>query len=133
MFLFLGYFGGKNSFSRHLLLWGAPLSFALQARPVKLWFKIIFNMMSNLPLIFLSFLPVPQQAILRIDMKASCIALYGEDGAKLILGDEDESKATISAYEEEESDADETEEEEDEYDDSEQEIDEEEDYDSDDE
>jgi len=135
MFLFLGYFGGKNSFSRLLLLWGAPLSFALQARPVKIYFKIIFNMMSNLPLIFLSFLPVPQQAILRIDMRASCVALYGEDGANRILGTDGSegeltATATIFADEEEESDADEIEEDEDEYD-SEQETGDEEDYDSD--
>jgi len=85
LFLFFGYFGGKNSFSRHLLLWGAPLSFALQARPVKMWFKVIFYMLSNPPSILLSFLPAPQQAILSVDLKSSCVALYGEDGAKNIL------------------------------------------------
>jgi len=128
LFLFLGYFGGKNSFSRHLLLWGAPLSFALQARPVKIWFKIIFYMLSNPPLILLSFLPAPQQAILSVDMRASCVALYGEDGANAILGEEMPSRkqaSTISSdEEEEESDVDEESEvEEDEYD-SEEEVDE---------
>ena len=91
--------------------------------------------MSNLPLIFLSFLSVPQQAILRIDMRASCVALYGEDGANFILGTdgsegEATATATISEDEEEESDADEIEDDEDEYD-SEQETDDDEDYDSD--
>jgi len=85
LFLFFGYFGGKNSFSRHLLLWGAPLSFALQARPVKMWLKLIFYMLSNPPSILLSFLPAPQQAILSVDLEKSCVALYGEDGAKNIL------------------------------------------------
>lgn len=130
LFLFLGYFGGKNSFSRHLLLWGAPLSFALQARPVKMWFKTIFYMMSNPPLILLSFLPAPQQAILSMDLKKSVVALYGEEGAKSMLGtmfteaeEADETTSTISADEEDESDAkDETDEEdEDEYDSEEEE------------
>jgi len=123
LFLFLGYFGGRNSFSRHLLLWGAPLSFALQARPVKMWFKTVFYMLSNPPLILLSFLPAPQQAILSMDLKSSMVALYGEDGAKLIyadmLSEADEADApsqTIST--EEDSDIEESEselEEEDEY------------------
>ena len=130
LFLFLGYFGGKNSFSRHLLLWGAPLSFALQARPVKIWTKIIFYMLSNPPLILLSFLPAPQQAILSVDMEASCVALYGEDGLKAILGESMSSKkkeeSTISVEEDEESDveesdADEESEVEDEYDSEEEE------------
>lgn len=112
LFLFLGYFGGKNSFSRHLLLWGAPLSFALQARPVKIWTKIIFYMLSNPPLILLSFLPAPQQAILSVDLEASCVALYGEDGAKAILGEsmtsKKKEKSTISVEEDEESDVEES-------------------------
>lgn len=123
LFLFLGYFGGKNSFSRHLLLWGAPLSFALQARPVKMWFKIAFYMMSNPPLILLSFLPAPQQAILSVDLRASCVALYGEDGADRILGGaavskrvgSDGSPSTTIPEDEEESDVDD-EEDDDEYD-----------------
>jgi len=143
LFLFLGFFGGKNSFSRHLLLWGAPLSFALQARPVKIWLKTVFYMLSNPPLILLSFLPAPQQAILSVDLEASYAALYGEDGATAVFGskangaeDDNASTATISAddeTEEEESDSDETETEEDaigEYDS--EEDDDEEDYDSDD-
>eukprot|EP00536_Pseudo-nitzschia_multiseries_P003240 jgi/Psemu1/318121/estExt_fgenesh1_pm.C_480013 len=122
LFLFLGYFGGRNSFSRHLLLWGAPLSFALQARPVKMWFKTIFYMMSNPPLILLSFLPAPQQAILSMDLKNSMVALYGEDGAKHIYAsmrsETEEADATAQTISnEEDSDYEESEsEEEDEYD-----------------
>jgi len=85
LLLFFGYFGGRNSFSRKILLLGAPLSFALQARPVKICFKALFYMLSNPPSILLSFLPAPQQAILSVDLRASCVALYGEDGAKKIL------------------------------------------------
>ena len=88
-------------------------------------------MLSNPPLVLLSFLPAPQQAILSVDIEASLVALYGEDGAKQVLqkegGEEEEStSATISEDgEEEESDADETEEDEDEYDSEEEEEDDE--------
>jgi len=105
LLLFLGYFGGKNSFSRHLLLWGAPLSFLLQARPLKMWLKAIFYMFSNPPAILLTFLPAPQQAILSVNFKSSCVALYGEDGTRLIfnqlgLNEDDnhnENKSTTTA------------------------------------
>jgi len=126
LFLFLGYFGGKDSFSRYLLYWGAPLSFAVQARPAKILFKTLFYMLCDPPRILLSFLPAPHQAILSVDLKASCATLYGEDGANLILGlDEDESASSIV----DESESEEIDE--DEYD-SEEEIEEDE-YDSDDE
>jgi len=129
LFLFFGYFGGKNSFSRHLLLWGAPLSFALQARPVKMWFKVIFYMLSNPPSILLSFLPAPQQAILSVDLKSSCVALYGEDGAKNILKQlglevEKTTKRTTTTVEEELDE--ETDEDDDDIDDAEDEYDEDE-------
>ena len=70
-------------------------------------------MMSHPPLILLSFLPAPQQAILSVDNETACIALYGEDGAKTILGElsSKQKESTISAVEDEESDV-----EEDEYD-----------------
>merc|ERR1712194_455795 len=86
LFLFLGYFGGKKSFSRHLLYLGAPLSFVLQSRPWKILFKTLFYTQSMLPSILLSLLPAPALAILTHDMEASCITLYGEDGAEQILG-----------------------------------------------
>jgi len=101
--LFFGYFGGKNSGS---LMWFAPLSFALQARPVKMWFKVIFYMLSNPPSILLSFLPAPQQAILSVNFRNSCVALYGEDGANSILKNlglvEKSTKRTTSTITEEE-------------------------------
>ena len=84
-------------------------------------------MLSNPPLILLSFLPAPQQAILSVDLKASCVALYGEDGAKKIFEDvfkedmqeEDEANGSTSTIaeedeEEEEESDDETNEDEDE-------------------
>lgn len=142
LFLFLGYFGGKNSFSRKLLILGAPLSIFLQARPVKVASKLLFYICSNPPLILLSFLPAPQQALISCDLEASYIALYGEDGAGKILGELPSErkagtrKSTIAAAEEdeeEESDAEESEvEEEDEDEDySEEETDEEDDDESD--
>ena len=98
VFLFLGYFGGRDSFSRQLLFLGAPLSFGLQARPVKIWFKILFYFMSNPPLILLSFLPAPQQAILSVDLKESLVALYPDDGEALYeaLPKAEEVEPTIS-------------------------------------
>ena len=139
LFVFLGYFGGKKSFSRQLLYWGAPLSFALQSRPAKIWFKTIFHMQTILPSIFKSLLPAPALAILTLNLEASCIDLYGEDGAKIILGSlsseakgvESESASTISEDVEEE-ESDETEEDQDGYD-SEEEYFDEDDYDSEDE
>ena len=96
-----------------------------------------------LPSILLSLLPAPALAILTHDMEASCITLYGEDGAKQILGSlsseavelTSESTSTIPEDDEEEvSDADETDvdEDEDEYD-TEEEDDDEDYYDSEDE
>jgi hypothetical protein len=133
--LFLGYFGGKSTTTRLLLYLGAPLSIGTQARPVKIWFKTVFYMLSNPPQILLSFLPAPHQAILSVDVEASLVDLYGEDGAKHILQNSDLAEAesstpTISEDEEEESDADGIEA--DEYD-SEEEVDDEEDDFSDDE
>ena len=92
-------------------------------------------MLSNPPLILLSFLPAPQQAILSVDLKASCIALYGEDGAKSIFNDmqqdakEETADGSASTIADEESDDEETIEDEDEneYDSEEDEYDSEED------
>ena len=93
-------------------------------------------MLSNPPLILLSFLPAPQQAILSVDLKASCIVLYGEDGAKSIFNDmqkdaEEETAAdgSTSTIADKESDDEETYEDEDEneYDSEEDEYDSEED------
>jgi hypothetical protein len=87
LFLFFGYFGGRNSLSRYLMLWGAPLCFILQARPVKMWGKILFYMMVNPPGIVLSLLAAPQQAILSIDFEKSFSALYGASSEEHEIGD----------------------------------------------
>ena len=58
------------------MLWGAPLCFILQARPVKMWSKTLFYLMANPPGIISSLLPAPQQAILNADMEKSYAALY---------------------------------------------------------
>jgi hypothetical protein len=71
------------------MLWGAPLCFVLQARPVKLWSKILFYMISNPPGIVSSLLPAPQQAILNADIEASYAALYRPD-------EEEREKATVA-------------------------------------
>ena len=61
------------------MLWGAPLCFVMQARPVKMWSKIAFYMMSNPPGVVSSLLPAPQQAILNADLEKSYAALYRPD------------------------------------------------------
>jgi hypothetical protein len=118
-------------------MWFAPLSFALQARPVKMWFKVIFYMLSNPPSILLSFLPAPQQAILSVNFRNSCVALYGEDGAKSILENlglvekSTRTTATITDEEEESSDEETDVEDDEDIDDGEDEYDDEDDYDED--
>jgi hypothetical protein len=72
------------------MLWGAPLCFVLQARPVKLWSKIAFYMISNPPGIVSSLLPAPQQAILNADIEKSYAALYRPD-------EEEMEKASVAA------------------------------------
>lgn len=64
------------------MLWGAPLCFILQARPVKMWSKTLFYMLSNPPGVISSLLPAPQQAILNADMEKSYAALYHPDEEK---------------------------------------------------
>jgi hypothetical protein len=76
LLLFFGYFGGRNSMSRGLLLWGAPLSFLVQARPAKLLFKQLFYILLNPPGIVLSLLPAPQQTMLSIDIDKAYQTLY---------------------------------------------------------
>ena len=125
---------------RTLMLWGAPMCFILQARPVKMWSKILFYMMMNPPGIVASLLPAPQQAILNFDMEESYAALYMTEAekeaakaAKLQFAfeedeEEDDEELEDESEEEEEDDDDEDEEEDsdDEYEDeSEEESDEE--------
>jgi hypothetical protein len=78
LLVFFGIFGArKGSFTRLLFLWGVPLSVALQARPVKMWIKVLFYSMSNPPSIVLNLLAAPQKAIMSFDMEESYRALYG--------------------------------------------------------
>ncbi|KAL3811412.1 hypothetical protein ACHAXA_005313, partial [Cyclostephanos tholiformis] len=79
LFLFFGYFGGRNSFSRTLLLLSSPLCFVIQTRPVKVAVKQLFYSIGQPPGIFLSLLPAPQQAIMSCDYAALMRGLYGED------------------------------------------------------
>jgi hypothetical protein len=66
------------------MLWGAPMCFLFQARPVKMWTKIIFYMLSNPPGVIASLLPAPEQAILNANLEKSFAALYRpvEEGDK---------------------------------------------------
>jgi hypothetical protein len=89
LFLFFGFFGGRNTVSRNLLLLGAPMSFVIQARPVKILLKQLFYATSNPPGILLSLLPAPQQAILKFDDEESRLALYGNVKVVTKEGDED--------------------------------------------
>lgn len=61
------------------MLWGAPMCFLLQARPAKMWSKIIFYMLSNPPGIVSSLLPAPEQAILNANLEKSYNILYRPD------------------------------------------------------
>lgn len=53
--------------------------FVLQARPVKMWFKIAFYMMAKPPAIIATLLPSPEQAILSADLEKSYTILYNPD------------------------------------------------------
>ncbi|KAL7482393.1 hypothetical protein ACHAW6_008060 [Cyclotella cf. meneghiniana] len=79
LFLFYGYFGGRNSFSRAFLLLLAPLCFFIQTRPVKVTIKQLFYAIGEPPGILLSLLPAPQQAIVSLDYANAIRGLYGED------------------------------------------------------
>ena len=117
------------------MLWGAPMCFILQARPVKLLFKQIFFLMSNPPGIFLSLLPAPQQALLNFDMEKAYNALYqteqekAREAAKSRLGspeeeEEDDEEVVESDEESDDEDIDESSDDEEDTDDDEEESDE---------
>eukprot|EP00538_Stauroneis_constricta_P002217 CAMPEP_0119566340 /NCGR_PEP_ID=MMETSP1352-20130426/32758_1 /TAXON_ID=265584 /ORGANISM="Stauroneis constricta, Strain CCMP1120" /LENGTH=502 /DNA_ID=CAMNT_0007615427 /DNA_START=105 /DNA_END=1613 /DNA_ORIENTATION=+ len=76
LLLFFGHFGGRNSWSRSLMLWGAPMCFLLQARPAKLLLKQLFYFMQNPPKIISSLLPAPAHVILNFDEEESYSVLY---------------------------------------------------------
>eukprot|EP00584_Thalassiosira_punctigera_P012888 CAMPEP_0172553282 /NCGR_PEP_ID=MMETSP1067-20121228/49842_1 /TAXON_ID=265564 ORGANISM="Thalassiosira punctigera, Strain Tpunct2005C2" /NCGR_SAMPLE_ID=MMETSP1067 /ASSEMBLY_ACC=CAM_ASM_000444 /LENGTH=549 /DNA_ID=CAMNT_0013341443 /DNA_START=72 /DNA_END=1721 /DNA_ORIENTATION=- len=88
LFLFFGYFGGRNSFSRTFLLLSSPLCFLVQTRPAKVAMKQLFYTIGEPPGILLSLLPAPQQAIMSLDYGETMRALYGE-GALSKGGSED--------------------------------------------
>ena len=85
LFLFFGYFGGRNSFSRTFLLLSSPLCFFIQTRPVKVAMKQLFYTIGEPPGILLSLLPAPQQAIMSCDYGKLMKGLYGE---KMLEGEE---------------------------------------------
>ncbi|KAL9178398.1 hypothetical protein ACHAXT_000045 [Thalassiosira profunda] len=85
LFLFFGYFGGRNSFSRTFLLMSSPLCFLIQTRPVKVAMKQLFYTIGEPPGILLSLLPAPQQAIMSLDYGEAMRKLYGE---KALEGEE---------------------------------------------
>lgn len=78
LFLFFGYFGGRNAMSRTIMLLGAPACFILQARPVKVAIKQLFYTIGKPPGILLSLLPAPQQAIMSCDYDLALKSLYGD-------------------------------------------------------
>jgi len=78
LFLFFGYFGGRNSFSRTFLLLSSPLCFLIQTRPMKVAMKQLFYTMGEPPGILLSLLPAPQQAIMSLDYGKAMMELYDE-------------------------------------------------------
>lgn len=75
------------------------MCFILQARPVKLWIKSLFYMLSNPPGVLSSLLPAPQQAILNFDWDKEYAALYGSETESSAIGsssnddDNDNAKA----------------------------------------
>eukprot|EP00934_Nitzschia_sp_Nitz4_P003778 Nitzschia sp. Nitz4//scaffold12_size214221//201143//202157//NITZ4_001538-RA/size214221-exonerate_protein2genome-gene-0.59-mRNA-1//1//CDS//3329535134//3768//frame0 len=59
------------------------------ARPVKLWTKTLFYMMTNPPPVVSSLLPAPQQVILNIDLDEAYETLYGK---KVVTEGEDQEE-----------------------------------------
>lgn len=79
LFLFFGYFGGRNAMSRTIMLLGAPACFIIQARPVKVAIKQLFYTIGEPPGILLSLLPAPQQVIMSCDYDSALKSVYGDD------------------------------------------------------
>jgi hypothetical protein len=107
--MFFGHFGGRNSRSRYLLLFGAPLCFLLQARPVKLLSKQLFFMCSFPPGIVLSLMPAPQQALLSMDVTKAYAALYAPEeqvATKKRAAAPEAEKEEVQVVEEDEADTD---------------------------
>mmetsp|Transcript_7774 Transcript_7774/g.15906 ORF Transcript_7774/g.15906 Transcript_7774/m.15906 type:complete len:589 (-) Transcript_7774:189-1955(-) len=110
LFLFFGYFGGRNSFSRTFLLLSSPLCFVLQTRPIKVALKQLFYTIGEPPGILLSLLPAPQQAIMSLDYGGVMRELYGEkvlEGEKWMEMEMRENTRGVAAGDENELDIDE--------------------------
>jgi hypothetical protein len=82
LFLFFGYFGGRNTFSQTVLLLLSPACFIIQTRPIKLILKQVFYTLGQPPGIILSLLPAPQQAIMSCDYSAVMKKLYRNNDEK---------------------------------------------------
>jgi DUF2407 ubiquitin-like domain len=79
LFLFFGYFGGRTTVSRTILLLGAPLMILIQTRFMKLYIRqVLYTVLYNPPSIVLSLLPAPQQAILSLNMSDAMKRIFGE-------------------------------------------------------
>lgn len=89
LFLFFGYFGGRSSFSRTIMLCCAPACILLQVRVIKLLLKQVFYTIGEPPGILLSLLPAPQQAIMSCNFENCLKELYG-DSMVATLDDEEE-------------------------------------------
>jgi hypothetical protein len=122
LFLFFGWFGGRTTLSRTILLLGAPGIFLLQARSIKsYWRRALYALLDHPPAIVLSLFPAPQQAILSLNVASALQTLYGpyveRNAALLGCLDEDEAflESTTKHISSEET-IDEEEEDEEEYD-----------------
>jgi hypothetical protein len=79
LFLFFGYFGGRTTLSRTILLLGAPLMILIQTRFMKLYLRqLLYFVLYNPPAIVLSLLPAPQQAILSLNISDAMKQIYDE-------------------------------------------------------
>jgi hypothetical protein len=79
LFLFFGYFGGRTTLSRTILLLGAPLMILIQTRFMKLYLRqLLYFVLYNPPAIVLSLLPAPQQAILSLNISDAMKRIYDE-------------------------------------------------------
>jgi len=77
LFLFFGHFGTRDEFTRALMIYGAPLCFLVQLRPVKIVWKQLFYALGKPPSILLSLLPAPQQVIMGCDADGFMRDIYG--------------------------------------------------------
>lgn len=108
LFLFFGYFGGRNSLSRTIMFLGAPTCFFVQLRPVKVGIKQLFYAIGEPHGILLSLFPAPQQAIMSCNYDEKMMDLYGSDVGlynDLIFDHEGNDKNELPNEEQSESDS----------------------------